>query len=197
MGEAGKATGFAPVSIPCFGTGVTPEARVLPGRCILVMTLNAAESVHGGIGTGHVEDRVISQTDIVQHGDQPPVRPRATAEFAVHLERLRDERGWSKADLAKRAELDPSSITRFEQGARNPDRETVLQLAEAMALPLVERDRLLAAAGYRSEVWDDPLLVEISHLLADREVPHDVRDTVRSVLQMVVAFARLKRFEPL
>ncbi len=144
-----------------------------------------------------MEDQVISQTDVVQHVEQPGVRSRATAEFAIHLERLRHERGWSKADLAKRADLDPSSITRFEQGARNPDRETVLQLAGAMALPLVERDRLLAAAGYRSEVWDDPLLVEISHILADREVPLDVRDNIRSVLQMVVAFGRLKRFEPL
>jgi transcriptional regulator with XRE-family HTH domain len=148
-------------------------------------------------GIAHVEDQVISQTDVVQRVSEAGLRPRGTADFARQLERLRDERGWSKADLAKKAELDPSSITRFEQGARNPDRDTVLQLAEAMALPLVERDRLLAAAGYRSEVWDDPLLVEISHLLADRDMPDEVRDEVRAVLKMAVAYARLKRFEPL
>ena len=144
-----------------------------------------------------MEDQVLSQTDVIQRVGEAGPRPRGPVDFAHQLERLRDERGWSKADLAKKALLDPSSITRFEQGARNPDRETVLQLAEAMALPLVERDRLLAAAGYRSEVWDDPLLVEISHLLADRDTPDEVRDDVRSVLRMAVAYARLKRYEPL
>lgn len=146
-----------------------------------------------------MDDQVISQTDVVQH-EAPPIvddalRPRGEATFAGHLERLRDERGWSKADLAKRSALDPSSITRFEQGVRNPDRETVLQLSDAMTLPMVERDRLLAAAGYRSEIWDEPVLIELSHILADRDIPLAVRDEVRSVLRMAIAYGRLKRFE--
>jgi transcriptional regulator with XRE-family HTH domain len=146
-----------------------------------------------------VDDQVISQTDLVRPDpatvlDESP-RPGMEPGFARLLEGMRDARGWSKADLAKRADLDPSSITRFEQGARNPDRETVLQLSEAMALPLAERDRLLAAAGYRSEIWDEPLLVEISHILADRDIPAGARDEVRSVLRMAIAYGRLKRFE--
>ncbi len=146
-----------------------------------------------------MDDQVISQTDVIQHDVGQIVdeagRTAGVAEFARHLERLRDERGWSKADLAKRSDLDPSSITRFEQGSRNPDRETVLQLSTAMALPLVERDTLLAAAGYRSEIWDEPLLIEMSHILADRELPLAVREEVRSVLRMAIAYGRLKRLE--
>ena len=144
-----------------------------------------------------MDDQVLNHTDVFQRDiviDETP-RVSEVSEFARLLERLRHERGWSKADLAKRSALDPSSITRFEQGNRNPDRETVLQLAEAMALPMVERDRLLAASGYRSEIWDEPLLVELSHILADDDVPADAREKVRAVLQMAIAYGRIQRFE--
>jgi len=146
-----------------------------------------------------VDDQVISQTDVIQHEAgqvvSDPGHAPQDVDFARQLKRLRDERAWSKADLAKRSELDPSSITRFEQGTRNPDRETILQLSAAMALPLAERDTLLAAAGYRSEIWDEPLLIEISHLLADRQLPLAAREEVRSVLRMAIAYGRLKRLE--
>lgn len=148
-----------------------------------------------------MDDQVLSQTDITREdtvsivAPVPPAGPRETGEFPGMLERLRDERGWSKADLAKRARLDPSSITRFEQGSRHPDRDTVLLLAETMALPLGHRDRLLAAAGYRSELWDDPLLVDLSALLADTSVPDTVRNEVRSILKAALAYGRLGRME--
>ena len=142
-----------------------------------------------------MDDQILSQTD-VNHGQVDlPTRTRETVDFARQLELLRDERGWTKADLAKRSSLDPSSITRFEQGTRSPDRATVIQISNAMALPVVDRDRLLAAAGYRSDVWDDPRLVELSQILADKDMPDDVRDQVRSVLDMAIAYARLKRFD--
>lgn len=145
-----------------------------------------------------MDDQVISQTDVVQREPLPSATPPADHRsadigFAILLERLREERGWSKADLAKRASLDPSSITRFEQGNRHPDRDTVLLLAGAMALPLVDRDRLLASAGYRSELWDDPLLVDLSLLLTDRDLSPTVRDEVRSILKAALAYGRLSR----
>lgn len=145
-----------------------------------------------------MDDQVISQTDIVQREAVPsanvPVdREPAVLGFSRLLERLREERGWSKADLAKRAGLDPSSITRFEQGNRHPDRDTVLLLANTMTLPLVDRDQLLASAGYRSDLWDDPLLVDLSHLLTDRDVPDHVREEVRTILRAALAYGRLSR----
>jgi transcriptional regulator with XRE-family HTH domain len=142
-----------------------------------------------------MDDQILSQTDVNQGQVDLPARVRETVDFARQLELLRDERGWTKADLAKRSSLDPSSITRFEQGTRSPDRATVIQISNAMALPVVDRDRLLAAAGYRSDVWDDPRLVELSQILADKDMPDDVRDQVRSVLDMAIAYARLKRFD--
>ncbi len=124
-----------------------------------------------------------------------PTTPAATTTpepaFARLLAQYRTERGWSKADLAKRADLDPSTITRFEQGTRAPERETVLQIAEAMALPVVERDRLLAAAGFRSELWDDPLLVELANVLGDSTVPAGAKTEVRTLIRMAIGYCRL------
>lgn len=151
-----------------------------------------------------VEDQVLSHTDVVQREITPPHpakigdderRPARDLVFARLLEGLREERGWTKADLAKRSGFDPSSITRFEQGVRDPERETVLTLAEAMALPLADRDQLLAAAGYRSELWDDPLLLELSQVLAERSLPVTARNDVRSVVRMAIAYCRLQRLD--
>jgi transcriptional regulator with XRE-family HTH domain len=143
-----------------------------------------------------MDDQVLRQSDIDREDMVALVTPasssaRPAGEFPGMLESLRDERGWSKADLAKRAKLDPSSITRFEQGSRHPDRETVLLLAETMALPLTHRDRLLAAAGFRSEIWDDPLLVDLSALLADTTTPRVIREEVRSILKAALAYGHL------
>ena len=146
-----------------------------------------------------MEDRVLSQTDVHQQPDIARPEPdRVTVEepsFAHLLEHLRASRGLSKADLAKRAGVDPSSITRFEQGSRAPERATVLQLAQAMVLPMADRDRLLAAAGFRSELWDDPLLIELAQLLGEPSIPMAARNEVRSVIRMAVAYCKLQRLE--
>jgi transcriptional regulator with XRE-family HTH domain len=148
-----------------------------------------------------VEDRVLSQTDIQQRADlispahgQDSV-PRPTISVARLLQELRESRGLSKADLAKGAGVDPSSITRFEQGTRAPERETILQMARAMMLPMVDRDRLLAAGGYRSEVWDDPLLVELAQLLVEPSVPAEAREEARIAVKMAVAYCKLRRLQ--
>jgi len=149
-----------------------------------------------------MEDRVLSQTDILQQS--PPVDSttdttrRSAAHdvsFAQLLMEFRAERGWTKADLAKRSGFDPSSITRFEQGARAPERETVIQLADAMALPMADRDRLLAAAGFRSEIWDDPLLIELAQVLGERSLTAGVKNEVRAVIRMAISYAKLQRLE--
>jgi transcriptional regulator with XRE-family HTH domain len=146
-----------------------------------------------------MEDRILSQTDIIQHpsGGQHEVSSPLVHDlsFAQLLQQLRVDRGWTKADLAKRSHFDPSSITRFEQGARAPERETVLQLASAMALPLSDRDRLLAAAGFRSELWDDPLLIELAQVLGESSISVATKNEVRSVVRMAIAYCKLQRLE--
>jgi len=151
-----------------------------------------------------LEDQVLSQTDLVppeqagelpDHAVTPPKGRDDGLGFARLLQQLRSQRGWSKAVLASRAGLDPSSITRFEQGSRAPERDTVLQLADGMALPRRDRDSLLAAAGFRSELWDDPLLIELSQVLAEDSLPAAARSEVQSVIRMAIAYCRLQRLD--
>lgn len=115
--------------------------------------------------------------------------------FPELLLKLREERGLSKAELAKRAGLDPSSITRFEQGQRAPERLSIVQIADAMVLPAMDRDRLLASAGFRSEIWDDQSLVDLVILLNDDAIDLQARAEVRSVLKMATAFLRMQRMK--
>ena len=149
-----------------------------------------------------MEDRVVSQQNILQQeslmrsdSTAPSERRLVARTFQDLLLKLREERGLSKAELAKRAGLDPSSITRFEQGQRAPERPSIMQIADAMVLPGVDRDRLLASAGFRSELWDDPAMVDLVLLLNDDEIEPQARAEVRSVLKMATAFLRLQRMK--
>ncbi len=149
-----------------------------------------------------MDDQVIERTDTPPDEPLAPTGDEVLATAVVHpgtvtfprlLAAMREARSWSKADLAKRSDLDPSTITRLEQGSRKPDRETVVQLAEAMALPVADRDRLLAAGGYRSDTWDDPELIEIAAQLADPSIPPSVRQDIRAMLRVAISHGRLAR----
>ena len=148
-----------------------------------------------------MDDRVISETDSLQQpgmlvgGARARQQSGALPAFPTLLELLRDERGLSKAELAKRTGLDPSTITRFEQGARMPERETILQLAGAMVLPGPDRDQLLASAGFRSELWDEPLLVELAQLLNERGIAASAREEARGVIRMAIAYLKMQRLQ--
>jgi len=136
------------------------------------------------VTTGTIEDRLIASS----------VTPESPG-FPAMLEHLRESRGLSKAELAKRTGYDPSTITRFEQGSRAPDRSAVLQLAQAMTLPLEERDRLLASAGFRSVLWDDAQLIELVGLLSDSRIPLAVRNEARTVINLAISHLKLARIE--
>lgn len=149
-----------------------------------------------------MDDQVIERIETPPSEMPAPAGDEVLATSVVHpgtvtfprlLAAMREARSWSKADLAKRADLDPSTITRLEQGSRKPDRETVVQLAEAMALPVTDRDRLLAAGGYRSDTWDDPELVELAALLADPSISPPVRQDIRTLLRVAISHGRLAR----
>lgn len=148
-----------------------------------------------------MNDREVSQSKILEDElistqvtrTAPPRRVART--FPELLLKLREERGLSKAELAKRSGLDPSSITRFEQGQRAPERLSIVQIADAMVLPAMDRDRLLASAGFRSEIWDDPNLVDLVILLNDDSIDPQARSEVRSVLKMSTAFLRMQRMK--
>src|SRR6478609_11890272 len=106
---------------------------------------------------------------------------------------FRTARGWSQGRLAQQARFDPSFVSRLEAGTRAPERETVNRLADALVLPIADRDRLMAAAGFRSISLEDPLISELALLLADPSLPESVERDLRAVIRMAISYARTTR----
>src|SRR5947209_14474888 len=68
--------------------------------------------------------------------------------FGVLLRRWREVRHVSQLDLALDADISTRHLSCIETGRARPSREMVLRLAEALQVPLRERNALLLAAGY-------------------------------------------------
>jgi transcriptional regulator with XRE-family HTH domain len=117
----------------------------------------------------------------------------STTEFGRLLAAYREARGWTKTQLAERAGLDPSSVSRLEGGSRTPERSTIDTLAAAMNLTPVERERLLASADFRSDAWNDPLMVELVEATLDPALPEDIAADVRTLIRIAVEHARHSR----
>lgn len=68
--------------------------------------------------------------------------------FGILLRRWRSVRRVSQLDLALDADISTRHLSCIETGRAQPSREMVLRLAEALQIPLRERNALLLAAGY-------------------------------------------------
>jgi len=68
--------------------------------------------------------------------------------FGVLLRRWRTARCVSQLDLALDADISTRHLSYVETGRAQPSRDMVLRLAEALQVPLRERNALLLAAGY-------------------------------------------------
>ena len=90
----------------------------------------------------------------------------------------RTARGVSQLDLAMRAGFSARHVSFIETGRSQPSRQAVLVLAEALDVPLRDRNRLLEAGGYARVYRHTPLDAE------------DMRH-IRGVLQFI-----LDRHEP-
>jgi transcriptional regulator with XRE-family HTH domain len=111
-------------------------------------SMQAAESGQGGAAVGHL------------------------------LREWRTARGVSQLDLAMRAGFSARHVSFIETGRSQPSRQAVLVLAEALDVPLRDRNRLLEAGGYARVYRHTPLDAE------------DMRH-IRGVLQFI-----LDRHEP-
>lgn len=82
--------------------------------------------------------------------------------FGLLLRHWRRVRRVSQLDLSLDAEISTRHLSCIETGRAGPSREMVLRLAEALQVPLRERNALLLAAGYapfyRHTVLDAPEL---------------------------------------
>jgi DNA-binding XRE family transcriptional regulator len=55
---------------------------------------------------------------------------------ADRVRRLREQRGWSVTDLARRLGMAPPNVHRVEAGSHTPSPETIVRLAAAFAVPV-------------------------------------------------------------
>jgi len=95
------------------------------------------------------------------------------------LREWRAARGMSQLDLALRAGFSSRHVSFIETGRTQPSRQALLVLAEALDVPLRERNRLLAAGGYAHVYRQTPLAAdEMSHVrgvlqfILDRHAPY-------------------------
>jgi transcriptional regulator with XRE-family HTH domain len=103
-----------------------------------------------------------------------PVAPRSVGPLLQHWRRTRN---LSQLALAHQAAVSPRHVSFIETGRSSPSRDMVLHLAEALAVPLRERNALLMAAGFapmfRESRLDDaslaPVRAAVDAILAQQE----------------------------
>jgi transcriptional regulator with XRE-family HTH domain len=59
-------------------------------------------------------------------------------EFGTEIKRLRTEKGWSQAQLAVYSETSQPTVNQIETGKRNPSTETLVKLARALGVEVVD-----------------------------------------------------------
>ena len=124
---------------------------------------------------------------------KPPVaapRPTALAEVLGELLR-RDLR--SPHAIAQATGIDPSYISRLLRGQRPaPSRELIQSIAQTLVAGQRDTWRLLVAAGYLPDEWDDPVLLDVADLLHHPALPGSAVDDFRRVVHMLCeSFVRL------
>lgn len=92
---------------------------------------------------------------IHHHGDQTTMSEQA--HFGDELRRWRTKRGRAQLDLANLAGYSQRHISFLESGRSQPSRNTVVTLAEALEVPLKDRNTLLQAAGFAPMFSAEPL----------------------------------------
>lgn len=91
------------------------------------------------------------------------------SELGVLLRHWRDRRGRSQLDLSMDTGVSQRHISFIESGRSVPSRHKLLDIAEALDVPLRERNTLLLAAGYApiysESAWDAPEMQSITAAL--------------------------------
>lgn len=95
----------------------------------------------------------------------PVRRPEAEAGFPRLLREWRQKRRLSQLDLALTSGVSQRHVSFLESARSNPSRNMILQLSEALEVPLRDRNVWLAAAGFaplfRTRTLDDPQMSQV------------------------------------
>ncbi len=85
------------------------------------------------------------------------VTPQPDADVGALLRRWRTARRLSQLELSLDADISSRHLSYVETGRSQPSREMVLRLADALEIPLRERNTLLVAAGYAPRYFETGL----------------------------------------
>lgn len=113
--------------------------------------------------------------------------------FGDMLCEFRECRGMSQVEMGRRAGLTDGHASRLESGTRNPTRETVNALADALGVNTYDRNVLLLCAGFAApavQFPDEPVITELAAVLRDREIPEAVREDIRAWVRATVRMAQ-------
>lgn len=111
--------------------------------------------------------------------------------FSTMLREWRGLRGMSQLDLAMSADVSTRHVSFIESGRSRPSAEMVLRLAEALELPLRERNAMLVAAGFAPQFgdsdWHSEAMAEVRRaaallLKAHEPYPAIVLDMASNIL---------------
>lgn len=93
----------------------------------------------------------------------------SAAHVGLLLREWRAARRLSQLDLALSADVSPRHLSCVETGKSQPSREMVLRLADALDMPLRERNALMVAAGYAPKypetALDTPALAQVNRAI--------------------------------
>lgn len=111
-------------------------------------------------------------------------------QFAFTLRRLRRDRLISQSQLADRSDFDHSYVSRLESGKREPSRDAVSRLADAMQLQDLERSLLFTSAGFTPagdplRFTSDPELMALAEVLWDESLDVGHRERIRYCLRSI------------
>lgn len=121
-------------------------------------------------------------------------------DFCRGLRDARKRLRLSQLDLALAAEVSQRHLSFLESGRARPGREVALRLVQALKLPLMERNALLASAGYVAQYSHsppesplmEPVRNAVKRMLSHHEpFPAVAMDRAYNVLQANTAFERL------
>jgi transcriptional regulator with XRE-family HTH domain len=93
--------------------------------------------------------------------------PEVASEFGPLLRAWRSARSQSQLALSLHAGVSSRHLSYMETGRAKPSREMVLTLADALEIPLRERNALLQAAGYAPMYRETPLDADIMSPIRD------------------------------
>lgn len=122
-----------------------------------------------------------------------------SAELGRLLVRIRTERGLAQKQVAQRAEIDNSTLSRLEAGERGVSRDVLERIVTVLDLDRRQRLDVLVAAGFLIEeaarLLADEDLARVARVLTDPATRPEDRALLRSYLVLALAHASALGYE--